>query len=150
MTFEEALIDLLHEEEGIVNEVYLDHLGKKTGGCGHLLLPTDGPLFDAEVGTPIDPELVEEWFQKDVDTCIKDAHWLHKDFDDLPRQAKVVIASMCFQMGVSSCSNFKKFHAAVSNRDWETARIEMLDSKWAKKDTPARANRMADRISEID
>jgi hypothetical protein len=36
---------------------------------------------------------------------------------------------------------FRKFCAAMAAGDYETAADEMLDSKWARTDTPARAMR---------
>ena len=38
---------------------------------------------------------------------------------------------MCFNLGYPRFSKFKKFLEAVKKEDWETAGVEMLDSKWA-------------------
>ena len=50
-------------------------------------------------------------------------------------------------MGVKGWSNFKKAIANMIDKDWKGAATEMLDSKWAKQ-TPNRANRLADIVRE--
>ena len=149
MTFLEELADILHREEGEVLELYNDHLGKKTAGCGHLLIEADGDLYHAPLGTPISQEQSDTWFKQDVQTCINDAHWLHPDLEEHPQVVGVVISAMCFQLGLPSCGRFKLFHQAIRDRQYQLASEEMLDSKWAKVDTPARARRMADLIAAL-
>lgn len=143
MTFLEQLTEILHREEGEVLELYNDHLGKKTAGCGHLLIEADGDLFDAPLGTPISQEQSDAWFKQDVQTCINDARWLHPDLDDHPQAVGVVISAMAYQLGLPSLSRFKLFHQAIQDRVYDRAADEMIDSKWARIDTPARAKRMS-------
>ena len=52
--FEQLKID-----EGVVNEIYLDHLGYPTFGVGHLVLESD-PEHGQEVGTPVSEERTKE------------------------------------------------------------------------------------------
>ena len=40
-------------------------------------------------------------------------------------------------------SGFGRMLAAMERGDYDTAAKEMLDSKWAKQDSPARARRLA-------
>ncbi len=47
-------------------------------------------------------------------------------------------------MGLNRLNGFVKFRQALQNRDYDKAAKEMLDSKWAREDSPARARRMAD------
>jgi lysozyme len=54
-----------------------------------------------------------------------------------------VVLSMVFQMGMGGVKNFRKFLTALQMGDYTKASIEMLDSKWAQHDSPARAKRMA-------
>ena len=60
----ERLQEDLETDEGVVYEVYLDHLGLPTVGIGHLILESD-PEYGAEVGTPVTEERVTELFQQD-------------------------------------------------------------------------------------
>ena len=56
---------------------------------------------------------------------------------------------MCYQMGVSGVSKFKKTLLYLENREFRMASIEMLDSKWAKSDSPQRAKRLSDIIKGL-
>ena len=51
---------------------------------------------------------------------------------------------MCFQIGVSGFSKFKKTIVYASSYDWINMSVEMLDSKWAKSDSPNRAKALSD------
>ena len=63
-------------DEGVVYEIYNDHLGYATFGIGHLVLESD-PEHGQEVGTPVSEERVDECFEKDVQTVIDDCKKLH-------------------------------------------------------------------------
>ena len=53
--------DELKRDEGVKNEVYLDHLSLPTCGVGHLIKETD-PEYGLDVGTIISEERVNELF----------------------------------------------------------------------------------------
>ena len=55
-----------------------------------------------------------------------------------------VILSMVFQMGMGGVRNFRKFLNALQMGDYTKASIEMMDSKWAQHDSPARAKRLSE------
>ena len=57
-----------------------------------------------------------------------------------------VLANMGYQLGVAGLMGFKRMLAAIERGDYEAAAREMLDSKWAKRDTPGRAGRLAERM----
>ena len=67
-------------------------------------------------------------------------------WDDLDEVRQCAIANMAFQLGTAGLLRFKKALAAMERRDWNNAYSELLDSKWAKIDTPGRAHRIALRI----
>ena len=77
------LINKLQEQlkidEGIKYEVYEDHLGYATFGIGHLITTADEE-YGWPVGTKVTPERVNEVFQTDVQTYIKETQ---KVFPDL-------------------------------------------------------------------
>jgi len=66
----------------------------------------------------------------------------------LPEVAQNVLANMAYQLGVPKLLKFKKMWEAIENEDWCGMVREMLDSKWAREDSPARANRLATQIKE--
>ena len=58
-------------DEGVKYEIYLDHLGFKTFGIGHLCTPDD-PEFEQGTATPVSPQRVRECFENDQ-LCIRDS-----------------------------------------------------------------------------
>jgi lysozyme len=63
-------------------------------------------------------------------------------FESLDDVRQVVLASMCFQMGLHGLLAFTKMLNAIERGDYKDAAAEMLDSTWARQ-TPARAQRLA-------
>ncbi len=68
-----------------------------------------------------------------------------KDVDDI---AKGVVINMCYQMGLSGFSKFKKTIYYLETEQYEEASVECLDSLWAKQ-TPGRAKELSERLSSI-
>ena len=68
-------------------------------------------------------------------------------YDRMPPEVKGVIIEMCYQIGYAGVMKFKKMIANMKDINWKGAAEEMLDSLWAKQ-TPERANRLADIIRE--
>ena len=68
-------------------------------------------------------------------------------YKDLPPEIQGVVIECCFQMGITGWSKFKKAIAHMKEKEFKRAADEMLDSKWAKQ-TPGRANRLADIVRE--
>jgi lysozyme len=143
----ERLQEDLATDEGVVYEVYLDHLGLPTVGIGHLILESD-PEYGAEVGTPVTEERVTELFQQDCEIVLSDCQILYPDFDDLPEEAQLIIANMMFNMGRPRLSKFKGMKRGVDNRDWDTAADEMVDSGWYRQVTN-RAERLVKRMRAL-
>ena len=56
---------------------------------------------------------------------------------------------MIFQIGNHGITKFKKFLKALEEKDYATAKLEMLDSKWARSDSPHRAKELADIIGNL-
>ena len=143
----ERLQEDLETDEGVVYEVYLDHLGLPTVGIGHLILESD-PEYGAEVGTPVTEERVTELFQQDCEIVLADCQILYPDFDELPEEAQLIIANMMFNMGRPRLSKFKGMKRGVDTRDWDTAADEMVDSGWYRQVTN-RAERLVKRMRAL-
>jgi len=136
------------DDEGVMYETYRCSLGHPTGGIGHLLTEWDEDYYDKPIGTKIPNEKVEEWFAIDINVTLSDCQEIFPDFDNLPEEAQLVIANMCFQLGRPRLSQFKKFIAAVNDADWIKAAEEMEDSRWHKQ-TTERAERLIARIIKL-
>lgn len=52
---------------------------------------------------------------------------------------RAVIINMCFQLGIGGLLKFKKTIAFYESENYIDTSIEMGDSKWARDDTPGRA-----------
>jgi|TARA_B100000035_G_scaffold249599_1_gene218456 lysozyme len=141
------LKEQLKIDEGVVYEIYNDHLGYPTFGIGHLVLEGE-PEHGLSVGTPITEERVDECFERDVEYVLDDCRILHEDFDNYPEEVKQIIANMMFNMGRTRLTNFRKHNAALKEGDWKTAAVEGRDSRWYRQVTN-RAERLMKRLEEV-
>ena len=132
-------------DEGYRDSIYLDHLGNKTVGYGHLLTENDW-FYKENVGFKLNEKELEALLLDDLTSARRDCEFLVNDFNDLPNEAKLVLCNMAFQLGRNRLSTFKKMLAAVEKQDFPGAAAEMLDSRWAKEQTPERAKRLAARM----
>ena len=143
----EKLREQLEIDEGVVHEIYLDHLGYPTCGIGHLVTDED-PEYGADVGTKVDEARCIEAFKQDVESLIKDCLILYPDFDDLPEEVQQIVANMMFNMGRPRLSKFKGMKRGVDAKDWNAAADEMVDSAWYRQVTN-RANRLVERMRNV-
>ena len=68
-------------------------------------------------------------------------------YKDIPPEIQGVIIEMCYQMGFTGFTKFKRAIAHMKNREWQLASEEMLDSLWARQ-TTNRAKQLADIVQE--
>ena len=153
------LIKQLTEDEGYRQDVYECSNGFPTVGIGFALKNLK-PKISADLALEIVHWQID---QKLIHLSLEHSQLiLHTEcpslqlelserfdfFDDLPVQIRDVLLNMAFQIGPYGLSKFKKMIKAMKKGDWKEASIEMLDSKWARKDSPIRANRLADIVRE--
>jgi GH24 family phage-related lysozyme (muramidase) len=143
----EKLRETLKVDEGVKNEIYLDHLSLPTCGIGHLITEDD-PEHGLEVGTHIDDERVNELFDQDVQVTLDECRLLFQNFDDLPEEVKQICANLMFNMGRPRLSRFHKFRKALENSDWIEAGKELKNSRYYRQVT-ARADRLIARLEAI-
>ena len=132
------LIAQLRKHEGVEYKPYTDTVGKLTIGVGRNL--DDRGLSEDEIDYLLqnDIRIVEEeltqWW----------SHW-----QSLNQTRQLVVADMMFNMGRPRLSQFKLFLRALEASDYETAAVEMLDSKWAEQ-VKGRATTLAEMMSTGD
>lgn len=141
------LRDQLEIDEGVVYEIYNDHLGYPTFGIGHLITASD-PEYDSPLGTRVDVTRVAEAFEQDVQTVLSECTVLYPDFDDLPEEVQQIIANMMFNLGRPRLSKFRGMKAGVDDQNWQRAADEMVDSRWYRQ-VGARAERLVERMRNI-
>ena len=143
----EILKKELIQDEGVKYEVYLDHLGYKTFGIGHLCKATD-PENDFEVGQEVSKERVDECFLADIEQVIEDCTILYDEFYTLPDEAQLIIANMMFNLGRPRLSKFIRMRENVIKGNWKSAEEEMRNSRWFEQ-VPNRAERLCARMGSI-
>ena len=140
----DRLLQSVKKHEGYRNKVYLDTLGKRTVGVGHLCAEDFW-----EDNKEYDEEFLMNILKDDLKNAIEGAERLLKDCPVLDDLAKEIIIEMVFQLGETGVSKFKNMLKALEEGpDYQTAAIEMLDSKWAKQ-TPNRAQNMSSEMAAL-
>ena len=144
----QRVMEQLKIDEGVVHEVYLDHLGLPTVGIGHLILETD-PEHGAEVGTPITEERCEELFMQDLDVALSECEKLYgDDWEGFPEEVQEILVNLLFNVGRPRLSKFVKMNAALAQGDWTEAAVEGRDSLWYKQ-VGNRAERLMSRLEAV-
>ena len=141
----DRLLKSVKAHEGYRNKVYLDSLGKRTVGVGHLCVEDfweDGKEYEEKFLLTI--------LEHDLKSAIKSAEELCSDCPDLDDLAKETIVEMIFQLGKTGVSKFRNMWKALQHDppNYEQASIEMLDSRWAKQ-TPGRAKEMSEHMRSL-
>jgi lysozyme len=127
------LITLLKRDEGERLKPYRCTAGKLTIGVGRNLEDTGISQDESDYLLANDISRVTVEITRHLPWALK--------LDDARFN---VLLSMVFQMGMGGVLRFKKFLNALQSGDYVKASIEMLDSKWAQHDSPARAKRLSD------
>ena len=143
------VFETLKVDEGVVNEIYLDHLGYPTFGVGHLVTEQDEE-HGKDVGTPIPTNRIEEVFDRDLDIAIVDCKALFGEdtWDNFPEEVQEILVNMCFNLGRTRLSKFKNFQSALHDGDWKKAAVEGRDSLWYRQVTN-RAERLMVRMENV-
>lgn len=128
----QGLIDSIKQNEGYRAKVYKCSEGFDTIGYGFAIKDLE---LSEEICDLILNEKLEK-YKKEINTKF---NWLN----DMPINIQHIVIEMCYQIGVTGFSKFKKTIAYLRDKNWEKASVEMLDSKWAKQ-TPNRAKRMSE------
>ena len=140
----EEVKEHIKEEEGYRDTMYRDHLGFATIGYGHLVLPRD----KFKEGVKYSHKELEKVFEYDFQIAKQDLESLTKDLD-IVDGAKEILIHMLFQLGKPKVMKFQRMFENLRKKDYVGASNEMLDSLWAKKHTPARAERLARKMREL-
>jgi lysozyme len=129
--YSDALRQRLIREEGWRNKMYKDSKGIWTIGVGYNI---------QERGLPDD--IIDALLARTQEEARQHAKTLPA-WEHLNGARQTVLTAMVFQMGLPRVKGFVNFLAACEDEDWQKAHDEMLDSKWARDDSPGRARREA-------
>jgi lysozyme len=135
----DTLIEDIKMEEGYRSSVYLDTLEKPTIGYGFLIDSLE-----------LQEDICQLILMRKLEKLIKNIKFNFKWFDDMPENVQDVVINICYQLGVSGFSKFKKTIQFMKNKQWDKASVEMLDSKWAREQTPQRALRLSETVKSVE
>ena len=131
------LIEAVKLSEGFRDRVYKDTLGIDTIGYGFAIKDL-----------VLDEDISEMILERKLEALIERVNKRVDFVECLPEEAQEVIYEMCYQLGVTGVSKFKKTLLYLENEEFNMASKEMLDSKWARQ-TPNRAKRLSDIIGAL-
>jgi lysozyme len=129
-----AVIPALMRDEGFRAKPYRCTAGRLTIGYGTNL---DEGLTDDEAMF-----LLESRVHAAVLDCLRTWPW----FTQLDQVRQGVLVQLRYQLGLAGLLGFRRMLAAFGAKDFESAAKELLDSKLARQDSPARAHRLAHQL----
>ena len=145
----EAVYEQLKIDEGVMYEIYNDHLGYPTFGVGHLILESDEE-FGRPTGTPVTEERVRTCFARDLEIAEGECCTLYGEgtFRGFPDEVQQILVNMMFNMGRPRLSKFIKMNAALEEGLWKRAAVEGRDSLWYRQ-VRKRAERLMTRLENV-
>ena len=132
------LIDDIKKHEGFSPVVYQCTAGYETIGYGQRVKYLK-----------VTQEQAEEWLLEEMQNLKYILADKYDWFLPAPQEAQDIVMNMNYQLGVTAFSKFKKTIKYIKVKDYKSASTEMLDSKWARDDTPRRAKELSDRMKNI-
>ena len=132
-----SLLNQIKKHEGFRPTVYQCTEGYDTIGYGFA-------IKDLELTKDIAEKILIQKVAKLESNISKKFEWYHT----APQEAKEVVINMCYQLGLSGFSKFKKTIYLLETEQYEDASIEMLDSLWAKQ-TPIRAKELSEIVRSL-
>ena len=132
-----SLIDEIKKHEGYKSTVYQCTEGYDTIGYGFA-------IKDLKLSEDICDIILTDKLDKLQLNISNKFEW----FDDSPVLVKDVVTNMCYQLGLSGFSKFKKTIYYLETEQYEEASLECLDSLWAKQ-TPNRAKELSEQLASL-
>jgi len=140
LTFDDIL-NFIREHEGYRPRVYQDTRGIPTIGIGFNLMRPDAKQILNQVGADYDSILsggndltdsqIKEVFKITLSIAYKDAKKWIPAFDGLPRNIKLAVLDLSFNMGYTRLSKFIKTKQFIVAGNYQSAASELQKSKWA-------------------
>ena len=127
----------IKRHEGFRSKVYKCTEGYDTIGYGFA-------IKDLEIDEDIAELILMKKIKKLLERIISSFEW----FEGSPDEIKYVVTNMCYQLGVTGFSKFKKTIYLFETEQYEEASSEMLDSLWAKQ-TPNRAKELSSIVKMV-
>ena len=152
-----TFVNKVRVHEGLVLTVYKDTLGIDTIGIGrnlqdrgiskeeldHMDIPSMDAVYEHGI-TEADAYYLATNYIAIVEKELARAKPCVYDLDAV---RQLIVMDMAFNMGVPRLCKFKKMWAAIEAGDFDTASVEMLDSRWARQ-VKSRATKLSDAMKK--
>ena len=132
-----SLLDEIKKHEGYKKSVYKCTEGYDTIGYGFA-------IKDLELTEDVCDIILQQKLDKLNKILNERFCW----YPLSPLAIQNVVINMCYQLGVSGFSKFKKTIYYLETEQYEEASSEMLDSLWAKQ-TPNRAKELSEIVKSV-
>lgn len=123
MPITDKLKERVKKSEGWRDQLYVCPEGKLTIGYGFNVEDTKMPRAAADLWLDILLKHTKEALEK----CE-----YGQVFKDLSESRQGVLIDMAYNLGLTGLLRFKKMWYALSEGEYESAAVEMLDSRWAR------------------
>ena len=133
-----SLIDEIKKHEGFSPVVYKCTAGYDTIAYGQRIKYLK-----------VTEEQATEWLEEEINNLKYILADKYLWFLPAPTEVQNVVINMAYQLGPSAFGKFKKTIYLLAHKDYKGASSEMLDSKWARTDTPRRAKELSDRLANV-
>ncbi len=140
MSIQISLTEILNSlkiEEGFRGRAYRCSEGHLTVGYGRNIDKTGLGLTEEEASYLL---------KNDVVRTVEELRRRYIWFDSIPKKQRDVLVELCFQLGASRLSAIQKMLHNFEEGNYYAAADELLDSKFAREQVPARADRLANKL----
>lgn len=124
--------DFLVQHEGISHVRYRDSRGIPHIGIGHRIYPHEN------LGPRISRAQIDALFSRDLNAARHAALTHISSFATHPKEIRLLIVGLAFNVGPTGLSRFTQFIAALNHHDYLKAAQELENSRWARQ-VPGRA-----------
>ena len=131
---------MIKRHEGIETKVYPDTEGLLTIGVGFNLHKKGAKERIVALGldwnsvikgnTELTVEQIEYLFDDDLKTACADAWVVVPNLNEQPKEVKIVVINMAYNLGLTRFCKFENFRQALWVNDYQKAADEMVNSRW--------------------
>lgn len=135
------IFDFIKEHEGVRPHIYKDSLGIPTVGIGFNMLRPDARSLFKKLGidynsvlngtSDLTEQQMKDLFIECLKIAYKDVKQYMPNYDSLPREIKLGLIDMSFNLGINRLSKFVKTKEYILKGDYKSAANELKSSKWA-------------------
>ena len=135
------IFTFIKKNEGVKPHIYKDSLGIPTVGIGFNMMRPDARSILNRLGIDYNDVLsgsinlsdqqMRDLFIECLKIAYKDVKQYIPNYDSLPREIKLGLIDMSFNLGINRLSKFVKTKEYIAKGDFRSAANELKNSKWA-------------------